>query len=609
MAVAKIIFLSFFSLLVFLPLSAQAAPQHGLSTFGDLKYPKDFKHFDYVNPTAPKGGTLATVSNSGLSSFNSLNGYILKGDRADGYYFIFDTLMIPAKDEPDALYGLVAKTADIAEDGMSVTFKLRPEARFSDGTALTSQDVVTSFTLLKNEGHPNYALSLGNVIEAKALGKYTVRYAFKETSTRDLPLIVARLPIFSKKFYETHTFNKTSLTAPIGSGPYKVSEVLAGRSITYERRKDYWAKDLNVNIGRYNFDYIKYEYFRDRSTQFEGLKAGLYDLREEFTSKTWATEYDVPQVKKGELIKLTLEDKRPSGAQGFFINTRRKKFSDIRVRKALDLAFDFAWTNKTLFHNTYKRTESYFENSAMKATGKPSEAERALLLPFKDSISSRIFTDEPYSPPVSDGSGQDRALLRKASALLDEAGWQIKSGRRVNKDGQLLTIEFLIRSVTFERIISPYRKSLQRLGIVASIRKVDSAQYETRQKNFNFDIISRRHVMRVTPGEELKNHLSSQAADVPGSFNLSGVKNPAIDAMIEKVISAKNRDELNTAIRAMDRIHRSGHYWIPHWYKAEHHIAYWNKFSRPKVKPAFGRAILDTWWYDSEKASALSSKK
>jgi microcin C transport system substrate-binding protein len=593
-------------LLAAVDVSIAAERRHGLSTFGELKYPADFKHFEYVNPDAPKGGRLSMIGTAGIITFNSLNAFILKGDAAQGLEFLFDSLMAPAQDEPDAMYGLVAHSVEVAGDRKSVTFFLREEARFSDGTPVRAEDVVNSFVLLNEKGHPQFALQLRDVKQAVAADSLTVRYEFEGDLVRDLPGIVAGLPIFSKAYYDKVDFTKTTLEPPLGSGPYEVSDVKQGRSITYKRREDYWASKLPANVGRFNFDELRYEYFRDRTAEFEALKAGEYDLREEFTSKTWAVEYDIPQVKSGKIIRLTLPDDRPSGAQGFFINTRRKKFADPRVRQALNYAFDFEWTNKNQFYGLYNRTNSFFENSNLKAEGAPNDAELALLEPYRDKLPHDVF-GSAFTSPVSDGSGQDRKLLRQASKLLREAGWTVNDGKRVNADGEQLDLEFLIFSPTFERIIAPFVKNLKILGIDASIRLVDPSQYQSRVKSFDFDISTQRYVMRVTPGIELRNYWGSKAADTSGSQNLSGIKDPVIDALIEKVIAARTRQELTTAARAIDRVMRASHYWVPHWYKAAHNIAYWDKFSRPKIKPKYGRGVIDTWWYDKAKAAKLAN--
>ncbi|MEQ1714668.1 MAG: extracellular solute-binding protein [Hyphomicrobium sp.] len=588
---------------------AKAEPRHGLSVFGDLKYPADFKHFDYVNPDAPKGGRMVTMGTGGATTFDTFNGFILKGDAAQGLDLLFDTLMVRAQDEPDALYGLIARTADVAADGMSVTFKLRPEAKFSDGTPVTAEDVATTFTLLKDKGHPSVSMTLRDVTKAEALDAETVRYTFTGTLVRDLPVTVAGLPVLSKAYYTAQPFEETSLKAPLGSGPYLVSDFKAGTYVSYKRRVDYWGKDLPVNRGRYNFDEVRFDYYRDRNVELETIKSGGFDFREEFTSVNWATGYDVPAVKDGRLIKDTLPDARPSGAQGFFLNTRRDKFKDPRVRKALDLAFDFEWSNKKLFYGLYTRTQSFFENSDMKATGKPSAEELALLEPFKDKLPSAVF-DEPYAPPVTDGSGNMRDNLKKAHTLLSEAGWTLKAPDPIvrNAKGETLDIEMLLFEPAFERIIGPYVENLKRIGVNATARRVDPAQFERRMKSFDFDMTTQRYSLRLTPGVELRGYWGSEAAKLDGSFNLAGIADPTADALIDKVMAARSRTELVTATRAIDRVLRASHYWVPHWYKASHNVAYWNKFSRPAIQAQYDPGVLDTWWFDSAKADALASK-
>jgi microcin C transport system substrate-binding protein len=587
------------------PPSAASERKHGLSAFGDLAYPANFDHFNYADPNAPKGGTFSLVGWGGVATFNSLNNYILKGDAAQGLELLFDSLMTPAADEPDAVYGLVAESAEVADDKMSVTFYLRPEAKFADGSPLTADDVVYSFEALKTKGHPIYHQMLEDVVKAEALDAHTVRYTFKGDLVRDLPLTVAGLPIFSKAYYATHAFDQTTLDPPLGSGPYVVDSLAQGRTVTYRRNPNYWAKDLPVNRGRWNFDKIRFEYFRDRTASMEAFKAGAYDFREEFTSKVWATEYDFPALRDGRVKKEVLPDETPSGTQGFFLNTRRHALKDPRVRKALDLAFDFEWTNRNVFYGLYTRTVSFFENSTMKAEGTPSDAERALLTNLGVPVSDEAL-GPAYVPPKSDGSGQDRNLLLEAGKLLDEAGWTIKNGVRVNDKGEPLKLEILFFEDVFQRLVSPYVKNLKLLGIDARMRMVDPAQYQQRLKDFDFDTTTERYQMRNTPGVELRSYFGSQAAQMTGSLNLAGISDPAVDALIERVIAAKSRDELNTAARELDRVLRAGHYWVPHWYKPSFNVAYWDKFSRPAVKPRFDRGILDTWWYDEAKTAKLA---
>ena len=592
------------ALLLFAPLPAIGEPRHGLSTFGDLKYPPDFKHFDYVNPDAPKGGRIVTIGTAALETFDSFNGFILKGDPAQGLGLLYDSLMTGAADETGSAYGLIAQSADVAADGLSVTFRMRPEARFADGSPITADDSVFTFGILKEKGHPSYRVALRDIAKVEALDPHTVRYTFTGPLTRDLPLTAAGLPVLSKAYYATREFDQTTLDRPVGSGGYQIGDYKQGTFVSYKRRNDYWAKDLPVNRGRGNFDEIRYEYFRDRTAQLEAVKAGTIDLREEFTSRDWATGYDIPAVKDGRLIKLTLPDETPGGAQGFFLNTRRPKLSDPRVRKALDYAFDFEWTNKNLFYGLYTRTESFFENSDMKSSGKPSPEELALLEPFRDKLLPEVF-GEPYRPPVSDGTGSDRRLLREAGKLLEEAGYTVKDGKRINAKGEVLEIEYLFTDPVSERIAGSFQKNLGLLGVVLVSRRVDPAQYERRTKAFDFDITTRRYRMAITPGIELQNLWDSKQASIDGSGNLSGIQNPAIDALIEKVVLAKSRAELVTAARAIDRVLRAGHYWVPQWFKASHNIVYWDKFSRPPVKPKYDRGVPDTWWYDTAKAAKL----
>jgi len=581
-----------------------AEPRHGLSAFGVLKYPPGFSHFDYVNPDAPKDGRLSMIGTAGLPTFDSFNNYILKGDPAQGLAFLFDSLMTRALDEPDAVYGLVASSAEVAPDGKSVVFHMRPEAKFADGSPVTAEDAVFSFETLKEKGHPSLAIPLRDVVKAEALDPHTVRYTFEGDLTRDLPRIVATLPLLSKAYYTEHPFKQTSLDRPLGSGPYEIADFKPGTNVTYKRRPDYWAKDLNVNRGRFNFDELRYEYYRDRTLELEGLLSGIFDLREEFTSVNWATSYNVPALKDGRLIRLTLPDDSPSGAQGFFINTRRDKFKDPRVREALGLAFDFEWSNKNLFFGLYDRTHSFFQNSDMMAVGPPSAEELKLLEPFRDRLPQEVF-GKPYLPPVTDATGRNRENLRRAKELLNAAGF---ADYQDPGDGKVLDVEILTFSPSFERIINPYIQNLKKIGINASLRRVDPAQYERRMKTFDFDVTTQRYTMNLTPSVELKSFWGSEAAGIDGSFNLAGISDPVVDALIDKVVAAKTRDELVTATRAVDRVLRTGHYWVPHWYKASHNLAFWNKFSRPSIKPKYDRGVIATWWFDPARAAELKKK-
>jgi microcin C transport system substrate-binding protein len=582
---------------------------HGLSGFGDLKYPRDFRHFEYVDPNAPKGGVFSeTVTsrqyNQNFLTFNSLNSFILKGDAARGMELTFATLMVSATDEPDAMYGLVARTVRISPDGLVYRFTLRPEARFHDGTRLTARDAAFSFDLLKEKGHPNIQQRLREMAGVEALDDQTLVVRFVEKRARDVPLFVAGLPIFSRAYYTAHNFDETSLETPLGSGAYKVGRFEPGRYIEYQRVADWWGAALPVSVGLNNFDTLRYEYYRDRDVGFEGFTAKSYLFREEFTSRTWATRYDFPAIRDGRVKRDDLPDDTPSGAQGWFINLRRPKFANPQLRLALNYAFDFEWTNKSLMYGSYLRTQSVFQNSDMMAKGPPSPEELVLLEPWRGRVPDQVF-GEPFEPPVSDGSGQDRALLRKGSQILSDAGFPIKGGKRVNAKGEPITFEFLIDEPTFEPHHMPFIKNLRTLGIEATLRIVDPVQYRARVDDFDFDVTVDRFGFSTIPGDSLRVYFSSLAAATKGSQNLAGIADPAIDALIDKIIAAQTRAELVTAARALDRVIRSGYYWVPHWYKASHRVAYWDVFGHPPTKPRYSRGIPETWWYDRDKAAKL----
>lgn len=590
------------------PQTTDPVRSHGLSAFGALKYEPDFAHFDYVNPQAPKEGGLALVGTAAQNSFDSLNAFIVKGVPAEGMELTFDTLMTRAYDEPDAVYGLVARSVAYPSDRSWAVFELRPEARFHDGSPVTADDVAESFRLLKTQGAPVYRLMLRDVEKAEALDPHRVKYTFSGDVRRDLPLIVAGLPIFSKAYYAARAFDKTTVEPPLGSGPYEVADVKLGRSITFRRRDDYWAKDLPVNRGRYNFATIRFDYFRDRNAQMEAFKAGVYDLREEFTAKTWMTEYDFPAIRQGLVRKDVIPDRTPSGVQGFFLNTRRAKFADRRVRQALDLAFDFEWTNKTIFFGQYKRTTSIFENSDLKASGLPSSAELALLEPWRKDLPPEVF-GPAYTPPTTTGNGDNRANLRKAAELLKDAGWTIQNGVLVDQKGEPFRIEFLEFDPAIERVMGPYIKALSRLGIQPSIREVDMSQYQKRQVDFDFDVINGRFTMPNTPGLEQRSYWSSAAADTPGSFNYTGIKSPVVDALVEKIIAAKSREELRAATGALDRVILAERVVIPQWFKPTHWIAYWDKFGRPQTPALYAVGTTDLWWVDPARAARLDAAR
>ncbi len=586
--------------------AADAIESHGLSAFGDLGYPPDFQHFRYVDPDAPKGGTFSQIGpdaqyNQNFLTFNSLNSFILKGDAAQGMELTFATLLARAGDEPDAMYALAAAKVRRSADGLTYQFSIRPEAQFHDGTPLTARDVAFSLMILKAKGHPLISQSLRDMQNAAADDDTVVTVAFAPKRARDLPLFVAGLPIFSRAYYSTRPFDESTLDAPLGSGAYKVGRFDAGRYIEYERVKDWWGADLPVARGQNNFDIVRFEYYRDRDVGFEGFTAKNYLFREEFTSRTWATRYNFPAMQDGRVKRDTIPDDTLSGAQGWFINTRRKKFADVRLRQALDNAFDFEWTNKTIMYGCYDRTVSLFQNSDMMAAGKPGAAELALLQPFRGRVAEDVF-GEAYVPPVNDGTGNDRAMLRKAVELLQTAGCGIKDGKRILPDGEPLDIEFLLDEPTFEPHHMALIKNLATLGIAATIRLVDPVQYRARMDDFDFDITVNRFSFSSTPGDSLRTYFSAQAAALKGSNNLAGIADPVIDALIETAIAADTRPALITACRALDRVFRAGHYWISQWYKPSHWIAYWDVFGHPPAQPHYFRGIPDTWWYDRVKA-------
>ena len=600
--------------------AAAGTGAHGMSVFGDLKYPADFRHFDYVNLAAPKGGVFSTIPtvrayNQSYFTFNSLNAFILKGEGAQGMDLTFATLMARAGDEPDAVYGLAAKSVQISPDRLTYRFTLRPEARFHDGSKLTARDAAFSFTTLKAKGHPLVIVQLRDMVKAEALDDATLVVTFAAKRARDVPLYVASLPIFSKAYYATRPFDESTLDTPLGSGPYKVGKFEANRYIEYDRVKDWWGADLPVGRGIYNFDTVRYEFYRDRDVAFEGFSGKSYLYREEFTARIWATRYDFPAIKEGRVKREVLPDQAPAGAQGWFMNTRRDKFKDPRVREALIHAFDFEWTNKTIMYGAYERTHSLFQNSDMVANGPPSPEELKLLEPFRGQVPDEVF-GSPFVPPVSDGSGQDRTLLRKASQLLQDAGLVIKDSKRLLPNGEVFKIEFLLDEPSFQPHHAPFLKNLGTLGIEASPRLVDAVQYRARVEDFDFDITTERLGISATPGDSMRPTFSSQAAATKGSYNLAGIANPAIDALIEKILAADTRADLTTACRAFDRVFRAGRYWVPHWYRATHPVAYWDVFDHPATLPRYqidnysssvGERIL--WWYDAAKAAKLDHAK
>ena len=582
---------------------------HGISTFGELKYPADFPYFDYVNPDAPKGGEFTTW---GFGTFDSLTPYILKGNAATLSTVFYDTLMTGNLDEPDALYGLVAHTIEYPEDRSWVIFHMRPEAAFSDGTPLRAEDVVFSLNILRDKGVPSFKVRFKDFETVEALDDLTVKFTFStDGPLRELPMTAAGIPIFSKAYYQTRDFADSTLEAPLGSGAYELLAVDAGRSVSYKRRDDYWARDLPVNVGQSNFDVLKVEYFADYTAAFEAFKGGAYGYREEFLSKLWATSYDFPAIDKGWVIKEELPDGNPAGTQGFWFNLRRDHLKDPLVRQAVSMAFNFEWSNEILFYGIYTRTDSFWENSDMQAEGMPSEAELALLEPLRADIPDSVFTDPAFTPAISSPARvSDRKILRRAGKLLDQAGWTVgNDGLRYNAAGQRLSIEFLNDSPSFERIINPYVENLKRLGVDAVYTHVDAAQLQDREKNFDFDVTIRRYTMSETPGIELRGMFGASAAEALGSRNIAGVDNAAVDALIVKIEAAKSRADLEVAVKALDRVLRAMHIWVPQWYKPSHTIAYFDMFERPytDTPPKTSLGEMSIWWYNPEKAAGLKA--
>lgn len=587
---------------------AQAAEteSHGLSTFGELSLPPDFPHFPYVNPRAPKGGTLrlqikSAMGNQNFETFDTLNVYVFKGDGAAGMQSTFDSLMTGSADEPDAAYGLLAHRVRVSDDRLSYRFFLRPEARFHDGSRVSAEDCAFSFLTLKEKGHPLYRMLLSEMETVAAESADTLLVKFSPKRSRDAHLFVAGLPVFSKAWWSGRDFEAATLQAPLGSGAYRVSRFEQGRFIEFERVQNYWGASLPANVGQNNFDRVRYEYYRSRQIAFEGFKSGQLNFHEEFTARLWATGYDFPAMRDGRVKKIEIASGAPVGTQGWFFNTRRSKFSDPRIREALNYAFDFEWTNRNIMYSAYTRLTSYFEASDMKASGLPSPEEKALLEPFKDSLPAEVFA-EPWSPPASDGSGSDRGLLRRANDLLMAAGCKRDGARLRLPDGQPFEIEFLDSSGALKPHTEPFQANLRRLGVESSFRQVDAAQYKRRLDSFDFDVVVSALGGSTTPGEGLRNVYSSQAARTPGSRNLAGVSHPAVDALVDRIARASSRQELNVAARALDRVLRAGRYWVPMWYKEKTLIAHWDAFGRPERTPKYGSGAPDLWWWDRDKA-------
>ena len=577
---------------------------HGAAMHGDLKYPAGFSHFEYVNPEAPKGGT---VRLGAQGSFDTFNSFIIKGNSAAGMGFMYDNLMAGSSDEAFSQYGMLAEKVHMPENRSWVAFTLRKEARWHDGKPVSAEDVIWTFNTLVTKGTPFYRFYYGNVSEVIKTSKRTVRFNFKPGENRELPLILGQLTVLPKHYWDGKDFNKTTLTPPLGSGPYKIEKFEAGRSITLKRVDDWWGKDLPVNKGQYNFERIRYDYYRDSTIALEAFKAGEFDYRAENSSKAWATAYKIPSVDKG-LIKLEeISHDRSSGMQGLVYNTRRTIFKDKAVRQALAYAFDFEWSNKNLFYGQYTRTRSYFDNSELAATGLPGPDELALLEPFRGKIPDEVFTTE-YNPPKNATPGKIRKGLRTASKILKAAGWIIKDKKRVNaKSGVELKFEIILSSPISERIILPFVKNLERLGVTATVRTIDTSQYRRRMDTQDFDMLIGVFGQSMSPGNEQRSFWGTKAADLEGGRNLIGIKDPVIDALIEKIIAASSRKDLVTAVKAIDRVLQWGHYLIPQFHANFDRIAYWDKFGRPKITPTEGNQFV-SWWVDAKKEALLKSK-
>jgi len=592
-----------------LPASADVITAHGISTFGELKYGADFEHLDYVNPDAPKGGE---ISLWGFGSFDSMHPYSTKGRSGQYSSIFFESLLEGSSDEPDSVYGLVAESLEYPEDRSEVIFNMRPEARFSDGSPLTAADVVFSYEVLRDKGLPSFRAVIEKQIEsAEALGPHRVKFTFKDgVPTRDLPQTVGGLPIFSKAYYETSgaDFEESTLTPAIGSGPYVLESIDVGQQIIYKRNPDYWGKDLPINKGRHNFDTIRIEYFADYNSAFEGFKAGTYTFRSEASSKIWATAYDFPAIEKGWAVKDTPPDGTLASGQSFLFNLRRERFQDIRVRKAIGMMFNFEWSNKTLFYGIYARMQSFWENSYLKASGTPQAGELAFLTPLADILPQGVLDSPAVTPPISSERQLDRKKLRAASALLDEAGWPVgDDGMRRNAAGDTLKLEFLNDSQSFDRVINPFVENLRKLGVDAVHTRVDNAQATERERNFDFDIVTGNFRTSLTSGAGLKQYFGSETADI-SIFNLAGYKSEAADRLIENVIAAEDRETLNDATRALDRVLRAEVFWVPQWFRNTHNIAYYDMYRYPDTLPPYALGVLDFWWLDQDAYARLKAE-
>lgn len=576
-------------LLCIISFGVNATPQYAFSLYETPKYPPSFDHFDYVNPNAPKGGKLTYAT---LGTFDTLNPFVIQGMAASGLYLTYDTLFKESDDEPDTLYPLVATSLELFPQKKEVVFTLNPNARFSDDSPITSQDIAFSFDILKTKGRPTYRYYLENVQNIETPDSHTIRIILTKWDKTFIP-ILATLPILSHAFWEKRDFTKTSLVPPVSSGPYIIEKVVPGKSVLYKRNPHYWAKDLNVNKGFDNFDWVQADYYRDTSVILEALKTGAVDLRLENEARRWQYSLTYPQVKKGHLKRLEFKHQLPSGMQGFVFNLRRPIFQDIHVREALALLFDFDWTNTHLFNGLYKRTTSFFDNSYLKAPPTPTEAEKKLLMPFQKDLPADIFTGSySLTRPTS-----TREVLQKALDLFAKAGWHLKDGY-LQKNGQPFRFEILLETAgvpMWERVILPYQKTLQRLGIELSLRAVDAPQYEHRLNHFDYDMIISVYPQPLIPSSEQRAYWHSETAQTIGSYNYAGIQNPVVDALITHIEQASTKEELLTAVHALDRVLYRFLYIIPHWHSPLNRYLVWDKLSFPKQAPLKGTSTR-FWW-------------
>ena len=570
-----------------------ASWQHGLSMYGDFKYSADFTHFQYANPEAPKGGVFKRAS---IGSFDSLNPFIVKGNAAAGISMIYDTLLKQSTDEPFSSYGLIAEKVKVADDFSSVSFLINMNARFHDGESIQADDVKFSFELLIEQGAPHFSSYYAGVKEVVVENPLQVTFYFKEKGNRELPLIIGQLPILPEHYWLDKTFSKSGLTIPLGSGAYKVASFEAAKRITYRRVQDYWAKDLAVNKGMHNFDRLIFDYYRDDAVAFEAFKSGAFDYRLESSSKRWATGYKGENFTSGKIITAKIADKNPQGMQGFWFNLRKDKFKDVNIRQAISLLFDFEWANKTLFYGAYTRINSFYAGSELATAREVSQPEMEILSPYKDSLPDRVFAPLEFSKSNADGN--IRPQMRKAVKLLEKAGYQLKESKMQDKNGRQLSFEFLLYSKDFERVVHPFRRNLQRIGIKTSIRLVDVSQFINRLNSFDFDLVSLRKGQSISPGNEQMGYWGCDSSMQAGTANWAGLCLPVVDQLVTKLIMSDTREELVNTTRALDRVLLAQHIVIPQWYLPAYRIAYWNKFSYPEIAPVYDLG-LSTWWSSS----------